>query len=222
MYENSIVSTTTSQYHEVPIRDSFNDTESWAEEIAIIRNCGPNDTVHLLINGDGGTTATLIEFLTEIGKCKGHVITELTGTAYSAFGMLLLAGDEIRTNPHTSFHAHTVQYSVSGNEQNIRERVEFTQLESDAFCLAIYEHFYTEEELERLRRGAEMYLNSDEVDRRVKLRAAIWKQEAEDEKAATELDRASWSKERLLSYIGDNYNEDDWLPKQLDLAIDKA
>lgn len=149
------------------------------EELATIRECTEVDTLHILISCVGGSVDTMKVFLTEIAQTKSHVICEIQGSCCSAATMIFLAGDELRISDDAEFMIHTQSFMYGGKESNVRQFVEFTEKSNRRLMEKYYKHYLTEDEIEQVIDGKDLWMDAVEINERLRKRAELFQIEEE-------------------------------------------
>ena len=147
--------------------------ELFQEELATIRMANENDIVHLLINSQGGRDDTMKAFLNVISQCPAHIITEIESDCNSAVTMIFLAGDEMRVTDDAELMIHTGAYGTSGKEGNVRQQVEFFAKSNARLMKKYYKGFLTDNEIEEVINGKDMWMDAKEIIQRLDNRQEI-------------------------------------------------
>lgn len=149
------------------IRGEIGEADMYQEEINLLYNATEADTIHIKINSDGGALFTALEFINAIGSCQAKVVTEITGRAYSAAGIIFLHGHELIINDNSSFMAHEPSYGTSGKGSDIQTDVEFNQRYFREIMTAAYKDFMTDEELDMMLNGKSFFMTASELNDRL-------------------------------------------------------
>lgn len=212
-----------SLYIPIDIRGPVVDSEYYAEDFERIANAVEGDTIHVRIHTYGGATMTALEFFNALRQTPAHVITENVSVAMSAGSIILFAGDEVRVQPNSITMVHAARYGAYGQQENVKQQVDFEdKWLKDTFAY-FYEGLFTEEEMKDIVINCKQhYMTSDEVIERLhKRNDYLLEKQAKEEDEATEkelkdlednLDALGYalptdseleamSKEQLISYI---------------------
>lgn len=221
-YDSVRVSSMTS-YIEVSIDRDITAPEDFREEIAAIRSGKEGDVIFITLNTGGGRLDTANAILSAMRYSKAHIITEAVGCVASAGTCIFLAGDECRVRQDVEFMIHTASYGYGGKANNVAEYVAHQQKAVNAFVTKNYEHFLTEEEIEKVITGSDYWMGADELILRLNNRAATLQAfalEAASKASGVKLDVGredveKWTKARLVSFICDeSYRDADWGTKK--------
>lgn len=145
--------------------------EEHRDEIHAIRSAGPDDTVILYINTPGGWLTTTQAIINAMAITQAEIIAVLEGQIASAGTLIACAAPNIQVMPHTQFMVHSAYEGVGGILRNNAAYAAFSKEQTERFMRDIYRDFLTDEELERVFDGREIWFNDDELLARFKQRA---------------------------------------------------
>ena len=100
-------------------------------------------------------------------------IADITGDCYSAASILALSCDQCVVGRHANLLAHEVSYGVGGKGSDNLSHVQHIKKISDKLIWDTYEGFLTDDEIESVLNGKELFLDSDEIVERLNNRQAI-------------------------------------------------
>ena len=123
-------------------------------------------TVNLHINNGGGSIDSALMIIDAIKNCDGEVIAHLSGTVASASTIITMACDDIITTKYLSFMIHNYSTGMQGKGHELKAYQNFTDRELNRAFREIYKGFLTDEEMDRVIDGQDMWLNEDEVEDR--------------------------------------------------------
>ena len=152
------------------------------EELEAIRSSGPEDLIIVYFTDcPGGVMGTGQSLINALMETPAHTVAVLEGHNCSLATMIPLICGEVVVTPYTSMMLHSVSggsYGTMVNQE--RQAMFFSKLYSD-FIEDVYSNFLSPSELDDLKKGLEIYLNSEEIEERLKKRAELMEAEAEDE-----------------------------------------
>ena len=155
------------------------------EELEAIRSAGPNDVLEIHVSdnpgGSAGTTVTLVHALI---STPAHTICVLNGNCASAATFIPLVCSETVVGPYATMMCHSCAGGVGGIMANQERSATFFAKHYSDLMDDIYENFLDENELSDLKKGLEIYLNSEEIEERLQRRAELLAAEAEEEECA--------------------------------------
>lgn len=199
-------------------------SELFQEELATLRMAGPQDTVHILLNGPGGSDSVMKAFLNTMAQSEAHIITEIEGQCCSALTMIFLAGHEFRVSDDSEFMIHTASFGYGGKENNVRQYVEFNAKANSRLMHKYYQHYLTNEEIEQCIEGKDFWMDADEIMERLEKRQELFTVELEQEQEAgteaqinelmgepiPEHQLTCLDKETLIKVIRGELSEEEW------------
>lgn len=124
------------------------------------------DKVNLYISTPGGYVHAAMYIIDAIMECKAPVVGILSGHVASAGTMISMACDNLVVNPHASFMIHNYSAGFYGPGHTIEADFKFTHKHIQDFAREMYEFFVTDEELDEIFAGKDMYLKSYEIQER--------------------------------------------------------
>ncbi len=162
-YERQIPVSQVSYYLCGDIRDSHYYTELFYT----LRTASATDLIYIHLNSSGGDFNTGLQIMNNICASDAHVVTVLEARAYSMAALIFLTGDEwvVHDNCQLMFHTYSGIFSGKGNEQQAEGIAVSKWFEKvmQRICMP----FLSEAEIGRILRGSDVWMDSDEIHRRV-------------------------------------------------------
>jgi len=150
--------------HEILIDRDIDNPANWREEIQCIRNAGPNDVVHMLINTDGGRLDTAFAIINAMQHCQGKIITELVGSCCSAGTAIFVHGDEFIINElQVNFMIHQASHGYAGIDSHVYDYAVHSREHLKTLYKAVYGGFLSDEEIDSVTNGRELWLKPEEI-----------------------------------------------------------
>lgn len=143
-------------------------SEDEREKIQLIRTASPDDTIRLIINSPGGYVSLAMSYVSAINESAARIVTHAEGTVASAGTLLWLSGEERTVSPMTQFMFHNYQTEVYGDGANIFSQVTFEKSYFDRLIKRFYEGVLTNEEIDRIIGGGQVWLDEQEIVKRTK------------------------------------------------------
>ena len=138
--------------------------------INALRSVEEHDTIEIYINSPGGHLVTAVEIIQAMQECEGQVLVNISGECHSAASLIALSAPNIRVGKYCSMMIHNASYGTGGKASDIHAQVSFYTREFNKLLQEVYQDFLTEQELASVIDGKELWLDSDEVDRRFSAR----------------------------------------------------
>jgi ATP-dependent protease ClpP protease subunit len=132
----------------------------------LIKNAPAYVTVTLHINNGGGHIDSALMIIDAIKNSDATVIANLSGTVASAATIITMACDDITTTKYLSFMIHNYSTGMQGKGHELKAYQNFTDRELNRAFREIYKGFLTDEEMNKVIDGQDMWLNEDEVEER--------------------------------------------------------
>jgi ATP-dependent protease ClpP protease subunit len=141
-----------------------NDYTEWFD---IMRNATPDDDLNIRINSRGGDVATAIQFIRVMAECLGQITCSIEGDCMSAATMIFLAGDRFEITPHSLFMVHNYSGGTIGKGGEMFDQIVFERDWSAKLLKQVYTGFLTKKEIKSLLDGKDIWLDYEEVAKRV-------------------------------------------------------
>lgn len=192
----------------VNVSQVFGDAYTFDEVIHILSIATPDDHITFNINSDGGNLYSLIALRNAIRATQANIHMNLLGMAASAGGALFLeAAHSYRVHDNSCLMIHNMICGTGYDDTHkVMTRAEHNKRLNDRFVRETYEDFLSEEEIERILDGKELYLEDFEIRERLIARENIRNNRRldEDNKPA---DLSDYTTEELETELG-LYQED--------------
>lgn len=185
-YTSGVISRPVVFEHTVYIDEELVNPSDWRHELETIRNAAPDDVVILRINSGGGSDSVMGAFVKAIAESKAHVIGSIEHTCASAATIIWLACDEYILSADAEFMCHTASLGYGGKQNNFHEYALFLNEANKRLIEKYYEAFLSEEEIDNILKGSDIWLGADEIISRLEKRAAHFKAKQEKEQLEAE------------------------------------
>lgn len=191
-----VVSRPIAYTHDIFIDKELIQPLDWRLELDTIRNASPNDVVNLRINCPGGSDMVMGAFIKAIAECQGHVVGHIEHTCASAATIIFLACHEFVVSDDAEFMVHTSSLGYGGKQNNFNEYAIFVNKSNERLMRKYYDGFLSEEEINLTLKGADLWMNSEEVVER--LEKKITKESEQEPQPLTREVAQELSKEELI------------------------
>ena len=141
--------------------------QHYTEMFYTLRTASHSDLIYLHLNSSGGDFNTGLQIINNIIASEARVITILEARAYSMAALIVLAGDKliVHDNCQLMFHTYSGYFSGKGNEQQAEVIAVGKWFEKVMARICI--PFLTEAEIGRILKGADLWMDSDEISHRL-------------------------------------------------------
>lgn len=154
--------------HDFYLTSSIESNESYTEWFDMIRSFGENDVINIHINSYGGDMFTAIQFMRVLNETKATVICSVEGACMSAATMIFLCGDMFEVSPHSMFMFHNYSGGTFGKGGEMFDQLKHERAWSEKILREVYNDFLTEEEISSLLENKDIWMDGDEVVKRLK------------------------------------------------------
>lgn len=137
--------------------------EFYVEWFTLIRNADESDKIKIYINSSGGDLHTAIQFLRVLSETQAEIITSVEGACMSAATIIFLCGDIKEVTPFSMFMFHNYSGGSIGKGNEMYDQAIFERNWSLDLFTQIYSEFLTDEEIEAMLDGKDVWLTSEHV-----------------------------------------------------------
>lgn len=130
----------------------------------------PGDVFIFKIASVGGAYSGLISLVDAIENTEALVIADIIGECHSAASLFALKCHQVRVSPYAEMLCHSSRYGFAGKSADNVSHVLHTAKVTERFMRETYEGFLSEEEIEQVLNGKELYLDAEEIMQRLEAR----------------------------------------------------
>lgn len=156
--------------------------ENYTDWFDTIRHAQPNDVIQLYINSYGGDLFTAIQFLRVLGETQATVVISVEGACMSAASMIFLYGDAFEISSHSMFMFHNYSGGTFGKGGEMLDQLKHERVWSEKLLRDTYTDFLTEAEIVSMLNNKDLWMDGDEVVKRLEKRSNKVKKTAKKEK----------------------------------------
>lgn len=159
---------------QIPVRQvsyyfcgEIKEPQYYTELFYTLRTASETDLIYLHLNSSGGDFNTGLQIINNVLASDGRVVTILEARAFSMAALIFLAGDEliVHDNCQLMFHIYSGIFSGKGNEQQAEVVAVSNWFAKVMRRLCV--PFLTEHEIDGILKGADLWMDSDEIRRRL-------------------------------------------------------
>lgn len=143
------------------------DPINYAEALHRIHSATENDVVYIHLNCRGGNLETGIQFINAMKSTAAHVITILDSVAYSLGTLIFLSGDELRVHENCMMMFHNYSSGLWGKGNEMTSEIEALNKWFNKVMKKIAIPFLTESEVAEVLEGKDLWMDSDEIRKRL-------------------------------------------------------
>lgn len=154
----------------IPIDEGIQQPRYYRNAVERMNNLTEDDDVVFYINSEGGRLDGLLSLLDAIDNTKATCIARIAGECHSAASILALNCHEFHVSPRASMLVHFISFGSAGKATDVLDYVHHTMDQSKDLVQQTYKGFCTDEEIDEIIKGKQLWLRSDEIIRRLRLR----------------------------------------------------
>ena len=145
------------------ITDGIGDPSDYNELCYLLKVAPKGHTFHLHINTPGGVLDSAFMLVDALKSTSAHTVAHLTGTVASAGTIIALSCEDIKVSNHISFMIHNYSGSIGGKGHEMKSRQKFTDESIENAFKEFYSGFLTDEEMQEVIDGRDMWMGTSEV-----------------------------------------------------------
>lgn len=161
--------------------------DDFSDEFEVLAEARQEDTVKILISSGGGFIDTGLLLTKAINECRAVTVGYIGATVASAATAIALACDEWDVDEFSSFMIHTGSFGFHGKAPEVRAQTAHTLNFIDKWVRCTYDGFLTEEEIEKVIEGKDMYFEGEDLVQRL-INFATKREEKRMQASQAELD----------------------------------
>ncbi len=174
-----------SMQYDILFDRTISEPSEFHEELYMMRQATEGDLVNLHINSGGGALVTFSSVAHAMKTSDAHFHAILEGDASSAASMLFLVADTQEVADYAEMMIHQTQVGYGSHIQGFKGAADMISIKNEKIVRDVYENFLTEEEIQTILHGAEIWLDAEGIRERLEKREAIRQQQAVDEAKET-------------------------------------
>ena len=155
------------------INNEIGDASDYSDWFHQIRNANEQDTITIHINSPGGDLFTTIQFLMALSESQAHIIASVEGMCMSAATLIFLMCDEFRISPYSMFMFHNYSGMTHGKGGEMFDTLVHERKWSENLFTKLYTNFMTQSEIKSLLDNKDIWMDTEEVIKRLKTRIEL-------------------------------------------------
>lgn len=149
------------------ISESIGEPKEYVDMIHRINSATPADVIYIHLNTPGGQLDTGVQLINAMQNSQAKIVTVLESMAHSLGTLLFLAGDEMVVNDNCMMMFHNFNGGMFGKGNELTSQLEATVKWFNALAKKIYIPFMSEDEFNRISRGEDLWMQSQEIRKRL-------------------------------------------------------
>jgi len=166
--ESQVVTKPVVHLHSLYLSGTIESPDEYVEVFETIRQAGKGDVVKIHINSYGGDLFTAIQFMRVIGECEAQTIASVEGACMSAATMIFLSCDGFEISENSMFMFHNYSGGTIGKGGEMFDQLIHERKWSEKMLRGIYKDFLTEKEILQLLDNKDLWMDGDDVVKRLK------------------------------------------------------
>lgn len=181
--------------HEFYLNGEIDSAENYIQWFDTIRHAGESDIIKVYINSPGGDVFTAIQFMRTLQETSANVVMSIEGLCASAATMIMLCGESFEISDHSMFMFHNYSGGTVGKGGEMLDQLQHERKWSEKLLRDVYKDFLTDSEIVSVLDNRDIWMDGEEVVKRLKTRQEIMDAEraaaeaAEKEEEATETEK---------------------------------
>lgn len=148
------------------LTDGIQEPGEYNELCYLLDTASKTTTIDLHINCPGGIVDSAFMIANSIQSSKATVTAILSGTVASAATLITMVCDKVLAQPHLSFMIHNYSGGMSGKGHEMKARQKFVDDHLNRAFKTFYSGFLTEEEMDKVIEGTDIWMPAEEVTER--------------------------------------------------------
>jgi ATP-dependent protease ClpP protease subunit len=140
--------------------------DQYNELCHLLEDANEGTTVDLYINTPGGIVDSAFMVADAIQASDAKVVAHLSGTVASAGTLIAMACEEVGVTPTLTFMIHNYSGGMVGKGHEIKARQNFIDSHLNTAFKNYYAGFLTEDEMDKVIEGSDLWMGSGEVTER--------------------------------------------------------
>lgn len=164
------------------LSEIIGDPRYYTEVIHRLRTAQPQDIISLHLNCAGGRLDTGVQIINAMKDSEARIVAVLDSKAFSLGTLMFLAADEFQIHDNCMFMIHNYSGGTAGKGNEQVAELKATVKWFKKLAKKYYIPFLSKKELNQVLNGKDMWMDSDEVKKRLKNMVKI----QQEERAAAE------------------------------------
>lgn len=166
--------------------ETVREPKYYRQVLTRLDSLGEHDQLEFRINTYGGNLDSTLALVNVIQNTEADVIGYIDGVAASAGSIIALSCPTVHVAPHATMMVHSAFGGSAGILNNLANHSSFIDKQVRTLMKDVYSGFLTDEELEQVYLGRELWFNSDEICTRLERRFALHKAQHEEQQQMLE------------------------------------
>lgn len=170
-------------FYTITFDEPIREPSYYRDVLETIKEANEGDVIELTINSPGGHLDSAGAIIQAIETSQADIFATIEGQAHSAASMIALACHGVRVGKFANMMVHQASFGVGGPSSSVYAQVDFNRKYLTKVIRDAYKHFLTENEIEQVLAGSEIWLDAEELGVRL---ASMFDSKSEELKAQIE------------------------------------
>lgn len=149
------------------ISNDIREPEHYVDMVYRLQTANDRDVFYIHLNTIGGRLDSGVQIINAMRACNGHVITSLESQCHSMGALLFLSGDQFMIHDNCMMMFHNYSGGVFGKGHEQRAQLEAEIKWFNKLMKQICYPFLTMEEIEKILKGEDLWVDSEQVRKRL-------------------------------------------------------
>ena len=141
--------------------------EEYVEWFQLFRAAGETDTIYIRINSEGGDLFAALQIVRAIQESNATIVCSVEGICMSAATLIFLSADRFELSDHTMFMFHNYSSGTIGKGGEMYDQITHFRTWSEKLFTSFYKDFLTEAEIKSMLDNKDIWLDAEEVAKRL-------------------------------------------------------
>ena len=155
--------------YEYYLMGSIGHPEKYLDLCHALRTAGPQDIFILRLNSGGGEVRTGNQIINALKESQAETVGFIEHDCGSMTTFIFLACQRWGVSKYAEWFSHTVSGGNYGKESETFEASQFLRKQTHKRIQEEYSNFLTDDEIQSILRGSDVYLDSDEIMERLEV-----------------------------------------------------
>ena len=151
----------------ISLDEDIKEPKYYRHVAARLSDLDESDCVELVINSYGGSVDGAVTIINALNRTDAHTVAVLDGVGASAASLIALTCNEVVVSENARLMIHSASGVTGGTMGNTAAYSAFIDAELRKLMTKVYLGFLTEDELEDVFKGCEMWFNSEQIVERL-------------------------------------------------------
>ena len=155
-------------FHSFYLSGTIEKPDEYVEIFELIRGASKHDVIKIHINSYGGDLFTAIQFMRVLGETEAQTVASVEGACMSAATMIFLSCSGFEISENSMFMFHNYSGGSIGKGGEMFDQLVHERKWSEKLLRNVYQDFLTEKEIVSLLDNKDLWMDGDEVVKRLK------------------------------------------------------